>query len=43
MHDDMEGYPAALKATIVVGIRSEAVVWLDVNKPKHFARALLVG
>ena len=42
MHDDMEGYPAALKAATVSGIRYEAVTWIDANEPKHFARALLV-
>ncbi len=41
MNDDMEGYPKQLLAVVLIGVRSEAIIWIDANKPKHFARRLL--
>ena len=43
MNDDMTDYPKELLSIVLIGIRSEAVAWIDANKPKHFARVGLVG
>ncbi len=42
MNDDIEGYPDQLLSVVLVGIRREVVVWIDANKPKHFAREIFV-
>ena len=40
MNDDIEGYPKQLLSVVLVGVCSEAVVWIDANKPEHFARPM---
>ncbi len=40
--DHTEGYPPQLMAALVFGVRQVALDWIDSNKPKHFARLLLV-
>jgi hypothetical protein len=36
--DDAEGYPGYLLAVLVLALNSNAVEWIDANKPKHWAR-----
>ena len=40
--EDAEGYPSQLLAVMIYAVRSEAVRWIDANKPKHFARPMFV-
>ena len=32
------GYPAMMNAAVAASLNSEALEWIDANKPKHFAR-----
>jgi hypothetical protein len=40
-NDDIEGYPAPLLAAVWGSVKFVAVKWIDVNKPRHFARMIL--
>ena len=42
-NDDLEGYPDAMKAVLALGTHTEAVKWIDANKPKHWARLMFTG
>ncbi len=38
--DKQEDYPPQLLTVLFVAVRHETVLWIDKNKPKHFARAM---
>ncbi len=40
--DVAEGYPPQVLSVMILAVRSEAVRWIDANKPKHFARLMFV-
>ena len=40
---ESDGYPAQLIPVLWIGVKTRAVEWIDVNKPKHFARAILIS
>jgi hypothetical protein len=38
--DDVSGYPPQLMAVLIVELNSQAVRWIDANKPGHWARGV---
>lgn len=38
-----EGYPPVMDASAALCLNSEAVSWIDDNKPMHFARPMFTG
>lgn len=40
--DDMDGYPEPMKAFAIVCAKQAALEWIDVNKPRHWARAMFI-
>lgn len=39
--EPVENYPPQLMAVLWLSTKMAAVAWIDKNKPKHFARAML--
>jgi hypothetical protein len=37
-----DGYPTTLLAVLWMDVCKQAVVWIDQNKPRHFARSFFV-
>lgn len=39
--DETESHPPELLAVLMLSVKQHAVVWIDANKPKHWARSML--
>ncbi len=38
-----EGYPKVVLAVLLLSAKTQAVQWIDKNKPRHFARYILTN
>lgn len=42
-HDQISGYPKEMLAVILLGMKREALKWIEENKPNHFAKTMFTG
>lgn len=38
--DSIDGYPVAMRSALILGVNRQAVLWIDENFPKHWARPM---
>lgn len=41
--DSLDGYPPSIWALVWLSAKTNAVAWIDANKPEHWARAMFAA